>query len=123
VRTFRRLNDPERYYGLSWRGWLAAGAGGGLLYAAVRVSPLGVKPTITVMVIVLAIAGAVLYALSGQALGPGRYAAALIRHQLTRKRLVAPSEPDRQGLVLESVPPQPTTPTGELDVELSEAFK
>ena len=75
MRTFRRLNDPERYYGLSWRGWLAAGAGGGILYLAVRVSPLGLRPTITIVVLALAFVGVILHGLSGQAIGPARYLA------------------------------------------------
>lgn len=104
MQTLRRLNDPERYYGLSWRGWLAAGAGGGVLYAAVRVSPLGLRPTITITVLVLAFAGVVLHALAGQALGPGRYVLAVIRYARAPKQLVPPHEPDRGGLVLDAAP-------------------
>ena len=37
--TLRRLNDRERYYGLTWPGWVALAAAGGILYGAVRVSP------------------------------------------------------------------------------------
>lgn len=106
MRTLRRLNDPERYYGLSWRGWLAAGAGGGVLYVAVRVSPLGLRPTITitVLVLVLAFAGVILHALSGQALGPGRYLLALVRYARAHKQLVPPVGPDRGGLMLDAAP-------------------
>lgn len=104
MRTFRRLNDPERYYGLSWRGWLSAGAAGGLLYLAVRVSPLGIRPTITIAVLALALAGVVLYGLSGQAIGPGRYLLAMIAYRRARKHLRAPERPDKQGLVLDSAP-------------------
>ena len=32
--TLRRLNDRERYYGLSWPGWVALAAAGGILYGA-----------------------------------------------------------------------------------------
>jgi xanthosine utilization system XapX-like protein len=102
MQTFRRLNDAERYWGLSWRGWLGAGAAGGVLYAAVRLSPLPTKPTITVAVLVLALVGTVLYALSGQALGPGRYAAAVVRYRLATKQLGCPARPDKRGLVLDS---------------------
>ena len=105
MHTFRRLNDPERYYGLSWRGWLAAGAGGGLLYLAVRVSPFGLRPTITIAVLVLAFVGVILHGLSGQAIGPGRYLLALVRYRLARKRLRSAERPDKHGLVLDSVPP------------------
>jgi hypothetical protein len=104
MQTFRRLNDPERYYGLSWRGWLAALAGGGVLFLAVRFSPLGFRPTVTSVVFVLALVGVILHGLSGQALGPGRYLAALIRYRLAHKQLHPPSRPDKQGLVLESLP-------------------
>ena len=119
MQTFRRLNDPERYYGLSWRGWLGLGVGGGLLYAAVRVSPLGVKPTISLTVIALAFAGTVLYGLSGQALGPGRFLAAAVRHALSPKQLLAPERPDACGLVLDASPPEThTRTTGDLELEL-----
>jgi hypothetical protein len=104
MQTLRRLNDPERYYGLSWRGWLGVAAGGGLLYGAVRISPLGVRPTITIVVLALTFWGVVLHALSGQALGPGRHLLALLRYGLTPKRLTLPGEPRCGGLVLEIAP-------------------
>ena len=104
MQTFRRLNDPERYYGLSWRGWLAALAGGGLLYLAVRFSPFGFRPTVTFTVLVLTLAGVILHGLSGQAIGPGRYLIALVRYRLARKRLGPPQRPDRHGFVLDAVP-------------------
>jgi hypothetical protein len=105
VQTFRRLNDPERYYGLSWRGWLAAIAGGGVLYLAVRFSPFGFRPTVTFAVLVLTLAGVILHALSGQAIGPGRYLIALIRYRLARKHVHPPQQADKHGFVLEAVPP------------------
>ena len=104
MRTFRRLNDPERYYGLSWRGWLAAGAGGGLLYVAVRVSPLGLRATITIMVLALAFVGVILHGLSGQAIGPARYIGVLVRYRLAYKTLTVPERPDKLGLVLDAAP-------------------
>ena len=109
MQTLRRLNDPERYYGLSWRGWLGVAVGGGLLYGAVRISPLGLRPTITIVVLALTFCGVVLHALSGQALGPGRHLLALIRYGLTPKQLTLPGRartrradprrrsPDRRG--------------------------
>jgi hypothetical protein len=106
MQTLRRLNDPERYYGLSWRGWLGVGIGGGLLYAAVRISPLGLRPTITIVVLALAFCGVILHALSGQALGPGRHLIALMRYALAPKRLALPIEPESGGLLLETVPPE-----------------
>jgi len=111
MHTFRRLNDPERYYGLSWRGWLAAGAGGGLLYLAVRVSPFGLRPTITIVVLVLAFVGVILHGLSGQAIGPARYLAVVVRYRLASKTLTVPERPDKLGLVLDSAPEASAAPT------------
>ncbi len=111
MRTFRRLNDSERYYGLSWRGWLAVGAGGGVLYSAVRVSPFGLRATITIVVLALAFVGVILHGLSGQAIGPGRYLAVLVRYRLASKTLSAPERPDKLGLVLDSAPEPSAEPT------------
>jgi hypothetical protein len=105
MHTFRRLNDAERYYGLSWRGWVGVGVAGAIMYVAVRFSPFGAKPTITITVLILALVGVVLYGLSGQAIGPGRYLLALVRYLLAHKRLLVPVEPDRQGLVLDGEAP------------------
>jgi hypothetical protein len=105
MQTLRRLNDPERYYGLSWRGWLGVTIAGGALYGAVRISPLGVRPTITIVVLALGFCGVALNTLGGQALGPGRHLAALLRYRLTPKLLGAPGAPARGGLVLDAVPP------------------
>ena len=113
MRTFRRLNDPERYYGLSWRGWLAAGAGGGLLYVAVRVSPLGLRATITIVVLALAFVGVILHGLSGQAIGPARYLAVLVRYRLASKTLTVPERPDKLGLVLDSAPDRGAEPASD----------
>jgi len=104
MQTLRRLNDPERYYGLSWRGWLGVAIAGGALYGAVRVSPLGVRPTITIVVLALAFCGVALNALGGQALGPGRHLTALVRYQLSPKLLEVPAAPERGGLVLDTAP-------------------
>ena len=104
MQTLRRLNDPERYYGLSWRGWLGVAIAGGALYGAVRVSPLGVRPTITIVVLALAFCGVALHALGGQALGPGRHLVALLRYRVSRKLLEVPAAPERGGLVLDTAP-------------------
>ena len=122
MQTFRRLNDPERYYGLSWRGWLGAAAGGGLLYVAVRFSPLGTKPTISITVIALGVIGSLLYGLSGQALGPGRFALAALGHAMSRKRLTLPATPDQHGIALQDAPPGATPASGQLDPELEQAL-
>ena len=100
MRTFRRLNDPERFYGLSWRGWIGLAAAGAVLYAAVRFSPLAAKPTISITVITLSLLASVLWGLSGQALGPGRFLIAAVRYAASRKQLTLANEPDRRGLVL-----------------------
>ena len=111
MQTLRRLNDPERYYGLSWRGWLGVAVGGGLLYGAVRISPLGLRPTITIVVLALTFCGVVLHALSGQALGPGRHLLALVRYGLTPKQLTLPG--GRDAAVWCSTPlPRPTRMRG-----------
>jgi hypothetical protein len=103
MRTFRRLNDGARYYGLTWQGWLALGLAGGVLYAAVRVSPLGSRPTITMTLFVLAAAGMVLYAISGQALGPGRYIAAFVRWRCGPASFVT-AAPVTGGVLVDVVP-------------------
>ena len=113
MQTFRRLNDPERYYGLSWRGWVGCGIGGGILYAGVRLSPFGARPTISITLIALAFAGSVLYGLSGQAIGPARFLAAAVRHVLSRKQLMAPERADSHGLVLDAAPPETRTEPAE----------
>jgi hypothetical protein len=104
--TFRRLNDGTRYYGLTWRGWLAASAAAGLLYLAVRLSPLSYKPTISITLLVMAAAGMALYAVSGQALGPGRYVAAVVRWRFGPAYFRAP-DADRAvtgGVLVDAVP-------------------
>jgi hypothetical protein len=100
--TLRRLNDRERYYGLTWTGWLALALCGAVLYGAVRVSPLGTRPTITIVVLVLALVASVALGLQGQTIGPGRYLLALYRYRRSPKALRPPVEPDGQGFVLES---------------------
>jgi hypothetical protein len=101
--TFRRLNDGARYYGLTWQGWLALGLAGAVLYGAVLESPLGARPTITLTLFVLAVAGMVLYAVSGQALGPGRYIAAFVRWRCGPGSFDA-AAPVRGGVVVDMVP-------------------
>lgn len=104
--TFRRLNDGTRYYGLTWRGWLAAAAAGGLLYLSVRFSPLSYKPTITLTLFAMAAAGVALYAISGQALGPSRYVLAIIRWRFGAARFIAPDDehPVSGGVLVDAVP-------------------
>ena len=112
--TLRRLDDRERYWGLTWPGWVAAAAGGGLLYAAVRFSPLGVKPTVTITLFVMAFVAMSLYGVSGQALSPGRQLAASLGYRLAAKTLALPETPDRRGLVLSAAPELGPAPAAEL---------
>jgi hypothetical protein len=115
--TLRRLNDRERYYGLTFPGWLGVAVAASLLYGAVKVSPLGSRATITIVVLVLAFAGMVIAGVSGQALSPARHLVAIIRYHRAPKRLELLDRPDKRGLVLDSAP-QPTT-VHEADVELT----
>src|SRR5947199_10541407 len=104
--TFRRLNDPTKYYGLSWRGWTGSAIAAGALYGAVLISPLEVKTTITIAVFVLAFAATTLYALGGQALGIWRYLIAVGRWYVSHKHYVPPAtgHPRSGGLILDLVP-------------------
>jgi hypothetical protein len=102
--TLRRLNDRERYYGLTWPGWVALALAGGLLYGAVRISPFGIRPTVTVVVLLLAFAASITLALQGQTIGPGRYLVALYRFRRQTKLLKPPTRPDKHGLVLDASP-------------------
>lgn len=106
MRTFRRLDDPTRYYGLSWRGWLAVGMGAALLYAFVRLSPFDVRVTVSVLLIVCVLPAMAAMAASGQALGAGRYLAALAGWAFGPKDY-APSAGDLPdgGIVLDAPPP------------------
>ena len=99
MQTLRRLNDPERYYGLSWRGWLGVAIGGGLLYGAVRVSPLGCGRRSRSSCWCSTFCGVVLHALSGQALGPGRHLrrAGPLRARAQAARAPRPPRPRRPG--------------------------
>lgn len=106
--TLRRLNDRERYYGLTWPGWVALAAAGGILYGAVRVSPFGLRVTVTAVVLVMAFFASVALALQGQTIGPGRYLLAVYRYRRASKQLAPPTRPDKFGLVLDVAPePQP----------------
>lgn len=65
-----------------------------------------------------------LYGLSGQAIGPGRFLVAVIRHVSSPKHLACPEHPDGHGLVLDAAPPETLVPTAaQLDPELQEALR
>src|SRR2546421_3995829 len=102
--TLRRLNDRERYYGLTFPGWIAVACSGGLLYGAIQVSPFGTRATITIVVLVLAFAAMVIAGASGQALSPARHLMAIVRYHRATKHLELAPRPDKQGLVLDSAP-------------------
>lgn len=124
MRTFRRLDDSTRYYGLSWRGWLGVGAGAAVLYGFVRVSPFDVRATVSVLLIVCVLPAMAAFAASGQALGAGRYLAALASWALGPKDY-APKRDDVPdgGIVLDAPPPIDRTDAAPVpwDDELFEA--
>lgn len=111
MRTYRRLDDATRYYGLSWRGWLAATAGGGALYLFVRISPFDTRATISVVLVACVLPAMAAFAAGGQALGLGRYLLALLRWALGPKDYaLADQSADRRpagGVVLEQHAPSP----------------
>jgi hypothetical protein len=102
--TLRRLNERERYWGLTWPAWVAAAAAGGVLYGAVKLSPFGFKPTVTIVAVLIALFAMVLLGVSGQALSPGRQLQAIARYRRSPKRWELRDEPDRRGLVLAAAP-------------------
>ena len=105
--TLRRLDDGTRYYFLTWRQWVAALAGGGVLYAAVRFSPLSQKWTFTAVLLALATVAVAILPLTGNALGLDRYLAAIVRWTLGPKhftRAGRQGKSQRGGVLLSSVP-------------------
>lgn len=102
--TLRRLNDRERYWGLTWPGWLAAGGAGAVLYAAVKLSPFGLKPTVTIVVLLLGLGVTIGLGVCGQALSPGRHLLAIIAHRRNAKQYALREQPDKHGLLLASAP-------------------
>jgi len=103
--TLRRLNDRERYWGLTWPGWIAAITAGGVLYAAVKLSPFAFKATVTIVALLIALLVMVLLGVSGQALSPGRQLQAIARYRRSPQRWTLPAGPDKHGLVLATAPP------------------
>ncbi len=105
IPTLRRLNDRERYWGLTWPGWIAGVAAAGVLYGAVKLSPFGVKPTVTIDALLIGLFATVLLGVSGQALSPGRQLQAIARYRRSPKRWTLADGPDKRGLVLATAPP------------------
>jgi hypothetical protein len=108
MHTYRRLNEGARYWGMTWQAWACAAAGGALLYAVVRLSPLPTKPTISLTLIVLAAVGCVLWAISGQSISPAGYLAAWWRWRFGPSLYVTPGDAAEvtRGIVVDAVPPQ-----------------
>jgi PrgI family protein len=107
TQTFRSLDDGTRYYSLTWRQWGAALAGGGVLYMAVRFSPLSQKWTFTAVLLVLATLAVAILPLTGNALGLDRYLAAIVRWTLGPKHFAVGDpgdKPVRGGVLLPAVP-------------------
>jgi hypothetical protein len=105
--TLRRLDDGTRYYFLTWRQWLAALVGGGLLYTAVRFSPLSQKWTFTAVLLLLATVAVAIMPLTGNALGLDRYLAAIVRWTLGPKHFTRAGRHGKTrhgGVLLSSVP-------------------
>jgi hypothetical protein len=104
IPTLRRLNDRERYWGLTWAGWCAAAAAAGVLYGAVKLSPFGLKPTVTIVVLLLAFGVTLVLGVSGQALSPGRHLRAIVAYRRSPKRWALSAKHDGGGLVLATAP-------------------
>jgi hypothetical protein len=105
--TLRRLDDGTRYYHLTWRQWAAALAGGGVLYVAVRFSPLSHRWTFTAVLLVLATLAVAILPLTGNALGLDRYLAAIVHWTLGPKHHTVTGRPGstaRGGVLLSTVP-------------------
>jgi PrgI family protein len=105
--TLRRLDDGTRYYFLTWRQWAAALTGGGVLYVAVRFSPLSQKWTFTAVLLVLASVAVAIMPLTGNALGLDRYLAAIVRWTLGPKQYTLAGRAattQRGGVLLSTIP-------------------
>lgn len=102
--TLRRLNDRERYWGMTWPGWCAAAAAGGVLYGAVKLSPFGAKSTVTIVVLLLAFGVTLVLGVSGQALSPARHLRAIVAYRRSPKRWSLSAKQDGRGLLLASAP-------------------
>jgi hypothetical protein len=102
--TLRRLNDRERYWGLTWPAWVAALAVSGALYLAAKLSPFDFKPTVTIVALLIALSAVVLLGVSGQSLSPGRQLLAIARYRRSPKQWTLPVGPDKHGLVFVAAP-------------------
>jgi hypothetical protein len=103
IATLRRLDDGTRYYYLTWRQWAAALTAGGVLYVAVRFSPLSQRWTFTAVLLILAAVAVTILPLTGNALGLDRYLAAIVRWRLGPKHYTTTGLVGG-GVMLRSVP-------------------
>jgi hypothetical protein len=117
--NLRRLNDRERYWGLTWPAWIGCAAGGALLYVSIRVSPLGTRATITCVVLLLAFAGMVVAGVSGQALSPSRQLRAVLAHRFSPRRYRLSSNLGSGGLVVLDREPKLDAPVLDAGMEAS----
>jgi hypothetical protein len=113
IPTLRRLDEGERYLGLTLPMWAGAVVGGVVLYLGVRFSPLAVKPTITITLFACAFTAMIVYGVSGQALSPTRQLWAIVTYLTAPKLLALADKPDRGGLMLAAVPRRELGDTGE----------
>ena len=113
IHTLRRLDEGERYLGLTLPMWAGAVVAGVVLYLGVRFSPLAVKPTITITLFACAFTGMIIYGVSGQALSPTRQLWAIVTYLTAPKLLALADKSERRGLVLTAVPPRELGDTGE----------
>jgi len=130
MQTYRRLNDGVRYYGLTIRGLIYVGLAAALIYLVVRISPLSFRPTLTITLFMIGPAATMLYVVSGNAMSPDRYLAAVFAWR-TRRRFydtATASEPRRGGVVVDAIPkrlvPEPAAAPeweDELDPSIAEA--
>jgi hypothetical protein len=105
--TLRRLDDGTRYYHLTFAQWIAALCAAGVLYVAVRFSPLSQKWTFTAVLLVLAFASVAIAPLTGNALGLTRYLAAIVRSAVGPKHYRPVDQaprPVRGGVLLRAAP-------------------
>jgi hypothetical protein len=88
-----------------------------VLYCAVKLSPFGFKPTVTIVALLIGLFAMVLLGVSGQALSPGRQLQAIARYRRSPKRWSLPAAADKHGLVLATAPPPDIDDAEGLDFE------
>ena len=102
--TLRRLDDRERYWGLTWPGWLAAAPGPARCIWRSGCRPSAPSRRSRSPCSCWRSSGMVLYGVSGQALSPGRQLLAIISYRRSAKLLALADRAERRGLVLDAAP-------------------